>query len=140
MDTLINGRPQLARSGQIDEARLDVLLGTELAERVRALGVTQGASEARLPVLLWTGGEPWLDGTLGLRAVRDGAESTVRAYASTLLRYYEWCLVNGVAPREVTVDDLLDFREVRLDEDDVSAGTWNGDVAALAVLYRTLML
>jgi integrase len=139
LDTLINGQPQLARSGQVDEARLDMLLGTELAERVRALGVAPDPRAARLPVLLGPGGEPWLDGTLALRAARDGAESTVRAYASTLLRYYEWCLVNGVAPREATIDDLLDFREFRLDEDDVSAGTWNGDVAALGVLYRALL-
>lgn len=132
------------RSRYVDLEKLRPVLGDEQAEQVARLqaappkprkGAKPTGGQRRL---LDPGGEPWVDGNRAMRSI-DGKESSQAATATKLTRYRQWCHVNGVPPRHATVDDLLDYREYRLDEDEVEASTWNGDVAALSTLYRNLL-
>lgn len=117
--------------------RLTAVLGEDTTERVRvalAAGTTRPGSQ----FLLGEGAVPWTAGNETLRTYRSVAASTQRDYASDLKIWLDWCEVNGPDPVRASVDDVLDFRDDRLDVDGIDASSWNRQLSVLARHFDTM--
>ncbi len=66
-----------------------------------------------------------------LRDTADGNEGTEKQYASSIRMWVDYWQSEGEDPADVSHERLSRYKEVRLLEDEVDPGTWNGDAAAL---------
>jgi len=113
------------------------VLGDQTVERIETL--TTGARvKPGTRFLLGAGGQPWTWGNATLRTFRSRADTTQRDYSTDLKTWLDWAQTNDVDPEQFTPDDVLDFREDRLDVDEVSPEAWNRNLIALATLVEVL--
>lgn len=139
IDQVLGPRVVKVRVGPFN---LAYIADPDLRERTKAALASMPTRPDGKPVkpirraLLGEGGVPVPGGAAFFRNISGHRDGTENVYGSDLRMWVEACQSVGADPLFMDYDTLVEYRDdVRLDEDGVTAGTWNSGLPALRAFH-----